>query len=357
MQSASNCLPVVLRPISQIYSFFGLCREPVVRAYDGYGDADNVIVHGHVLRLSPRPRKTYRHNRWVNFFGMIRLFIVRPIPHARVMISWNGETRETFTDLGGFFRLEWKPVNPLEPGWHEAVVSYVYSEPASVELAKTTCHIYIPHKSEYCFVSDIDDTFLVSHSSNLLKRLRVLFSRNARSREAFEGVVAHYRLLSEASMVSGSPNPFFYVSSSEWNLYDYIREFCRKQNMPRGVFLLSAIKQLPDLLKTGQGKHAAKYVRIARILKSYPHHRYVLLGDNSQEDPIIYEKLVNDFPGMISAVYIRNIRPSKAGSSKAAIGRMETLGAEACFFVHSAEAVAHSRRIGLAAGDTGTRFS
>jgi phosphatidate phosphatase APP1 len=326
-----------------------ISRAPVVRAYDGYGDAESVIVQGHVLKLSPLPRKRYRQNFWLNLFGLIRLFIVAPIPKARIMISWNGEIRETFTDLEGFFKLEWKPIHALRPGWHHAVITYVSPSPDSVELARSTCSVFIPHEYQYCFVSDIDDTFLVSHSSNLWKRLYVLFTKNARSRKAFDGVVNHYRLLARASAVTDQPNPFFYVSSSEWNLYDYIKEFCRKEQLPRGVLLLNSIKKLKDLLKTGQGKHATKYIRIARILTSYSNRRYVLLGDNSQEDPFIYEKIVKDFPGMVHAVYIRNINPGKVTSTEEVMARLSAAGVFCCFFRSSGDAIAHSRQIGLIA--------
>jgi phosphatidate phosphatase APP1 len=335
------------KAVDRLFELLGITRMPVVKAYDGYGDADDVIVHGHILKRSPLPRKKYRQNFWLNLFGLIRLFIVSPVPKARVLITWNGETKETFTDLEGFFKLEWKPLNSLSPGWQEATVAYVSPAPASVELAKSTCSVFVPHEYQYAFISDIDDTFLISHSSQLLKRLYVLFTKNAHSRRAFEGVANHYRLLAYASAVTDKANPFFYVSSSEWNLYDYIREFCRKQELPRGVFLLDRLKKVRDLLKTGQGKHATKYIRIARILKSYETRKYVLLGDNSQEDPYIYEKIVKDFPGMIHAVYIRNINRFKVQRTKEAVKRMEESGVYCCFFERSSDAIAHSKSIGL----------
>ena len=40
--------------------------------------------------------------------------------------------------------------------------------------------------------------------------------------------------------------------------------------MPEGVFLLSQIKRLSEVWKTGATKHATKFMRIARILEAYP---------------------------------------------------------------------------------------
>jgi phosphatidate phosphatase APP1 len=160
-------------------------------------------------------------------------------------------------------------------------------------------------------------------------------------------VVKHYQLLAKAGATNDMLNPFFYVSSSEWNLFDYIKEFCRKNELPEGVFLLSQLKRFKDLLKTGQGKHAEKYVRIVRILKAFPHHKYVLLGDDSQEDPTIYASIVRDFPGKIFAVYLRRILQKNEATTRGLLEQIETSGVHCSYFIHTAEAIAHSQKIGL----------
>lgn len=333
--------------LNKLLRAFRITRQPVIRAYDGYGDEDDVVIYGHVLSLSPLERRKYRQNFLINTFAMIRLFMVRPRRNARVILEWNGETHETTTDKQGFFKFEWKPLRRPEPGWHTAKLSYVRARPAAFVVASTSCDVFIPHIYQYSFISDIDDTFLISHSGNLLKRLRVLFLKNARSRVPFEGVVRHYQLLARSGTNTTEHNPFFYVSSSEWNLYSYIREFCRQQELPRGVFLLSSMKRLTQLLQTGQGKHATKYVRIARIMKSYPGQKYVLLGDNTQKDPEIYAAITRDFPGKIYAVYIREISRRNAPATKAFMQRITSLGVHCCLFTNSADAIRHSQKIGL----------
>src|SRR4030095_6233864 len=136
---------------------------------------------------------------------------------------------------------------PLPQGWQEVTVK---AKSGEMEIASSKGHIYIPYATQYGFISDIDDTFLISHSSNLRKRLFVLFTQNARSRKPFEGVVKHYQLLALSNTTADAPNPFFYVSSSEWNLYDYILEFTRVNGFPEGVFLLNRLKRFSQLLKT-----------------------------------------------------------------------------------------------------------
>ncbi|MCE3260459.1 MAG: hypothetical protein K0S12_2100 [Bacteroidetes bacterium] len=337
---------MLFRITNRIFSWFGLTRHPVIKLYDGFGDEDEIIIYGHILKQSPLSRRRYRNNVILNFFGLIRLFMVVPEKGVKVRLEWNGEVKETTSDNEGFFKFEWKPVNPLTPGWHKAKACYI-SAKSGLALTSAECEVFIPHIYQYSFISDIDDTFLISHSSNLRKRLRVLFTKNAVTREPFKDVTLHYQLLSRAGVSSTEANPFFYVSSSEWNLYEYIRKFCHRYELPRGVFLLSQLKRFRDLLNTGQGKHATKYIRIVRILKCYPHHKYILLGDNSQKDPEIYATVVKDFPEKIFAVYIRNVHALNASLAEKYLKQISDAGVHCCCFKESSEAIDHSRRIGL----------
>jgi phosphatidate phosphatase APP1 len=214
-------------------------------------------------------------------------------------------------------------------------------------IGSSTGQLYIPYETQYGFISDIDDTFLISHSSNLRKRLFVLFTENARSRKPFEDVVEHYQLLSLSNTTEAAPNPFFFVSSSEWNLYDYIVEFTVVNKIPRGVFLLNQLKRFNQLLKTGQNHHKTKFTRIARILENYPSQRFILLGDSSQQDPFIYEAIVSHFPHRIHAVYIRDVFPANQQKVQEVLKNIESKGVACCFFSESSEAVLHSRKIGL----------
>ncbi|HZF99452.1 MAG TPA: phosphatase domain-containing protein, partial [Chitinophagales bacterium] len=272
------------------------------------------------------------------------LFMVRPIANARVEVEWQGTLHHGVSEKDGFFKIEWKPTTAPEPGWHDVTVRVARNDKT---IAEGSAHVFTPHRNQIAFVSDIDDTFLISHSAKLHKRLFVLLTKNAESRKPFDGVANHYRLLAQTSSDGAEPNPFFYVSSSEWNLYDYIRRFAARHEMPRGVYLLNTIKQLNQFWKTGQGKHEGKFVRIVRILKSYPHRKYVLLGDDSQQDPFIYASVVEHFPGNIHAVYLRRVRKSSEAKATEAVAQMEKAGVLCCYFKHSAEAIEHSKSIGL----------
>ena len=327
---------------------FRLCGQPVVKVYHGYGSADKIVVFGHVFSLSPLPRKKYRKNFWTNAFAMLRSFMVVPVKGASVVLHWQGKICKATTARDGFFRMECAITSPMPPGLHKVKVNYVKTNKAKPNIvAEGTGWVVIPHQSQLAFISDIDDTFLVSHSSNLRKKLYVLLTKNAHSRRPFDGVVSHYQLLSKAHMMADGANPFFYVSSSEWNLYDFIKEFCRTNHLPEGVFLLSQLKRFGEILKTGGNRHSTKFMRIARIMEMFPHHRFVLFGDDSQMDPTIYTSIIDYFPGRVVCVYLRHVYEKNSGNVKDLVKKMEAAGVPVCHFEHSREAIQHSYKIGL----------
>ena len=329
----------------RLLNWLGLTNELLIKVYHGYGHAEKLVIYGHVFSQSPLPRKKYRKSVLNNTWALLRLFMVKPFPCAKLQMTWKGKRLTTEADKDGFFKFEWKDEPPLEQGWHDVVVEMVNDK--NVVLTQGKGFIYIPYTTQYGFISDVDDTFLISHSSNLRKRLYVLFTQNARSRKPFEGVVKHYQLLMQGNTTPEAPNPFFYVSSSEWNLYDYLLEFVRVQDLPRGVFLLNVLKRISEIFKTGQNNHATKFTRIVRIIEGFPKQRFVLLGDSSQHDPYIYESLVKHFPNQIHAVYIRDVYAKTKQKVTDVLRNIEAAGVPCCFFSHSSDAILHSRKIGL----------
>jgi phosphatidate phosphatase APP1 len=90
-----------------------------------------------------------------------------------------------------------------------------------------------------------------------------------------------------------------------------------------------------------------KFTRIVRVIETFPHLHFVLLGDDSQKDPEIYLSVASHFPQKIFAVYIRAVGNSRSEKTQKIIEQIELLGVNCCYFKHSSEAVIHSRTIGL----------
>jgi phosphatidate phosphatase APP1 len=326
----------------KILTALRLTNAPVVRVYRSFGTPDRWTVQGHVLRLSPLPRKRYRRNWLTNTVALLRLFMVRPWPNAIVRLAETGQTTQADTD--GFFRFEVDLPAPRNPGWHPVTVELItmYDHDQTRVLASGTGQLLIPHPTRYGCISDIDDTFLISYSARIIRRLTVLLTRNAHTRKPFAGVVAHYRFLATLGTSGGQANPFFYVSSSEWNLYDALLIFSEHNGLPDGIFLLSQIKRLSQVLQTGGTKHMTKLDRIARVLATFPQQRFILLGDDTQADPMIYEEVVRHHPDQIRAVYVRQVHAPHRARTQNLLDKIRATGIPVCYFAHSADALTHS---------------
>ena len=334
-------------PLKQtIYNKLGLIQKPHIKAYEGFGNADHITIMGHTLLQSPPERKRYENGLFHNSISLLKLFMVKPLPYATVSVDWQGETYIKKSQDDGFFLFDIKINTSIEPGIYTVPVKLLNAEGNGV-IDESTTHVTVPYIGQFTFISDIDDTFLISHSATILKRMKVLLTRNAYSRKPFEGVVAHYQALQTAQATTEKPNPFFYVSSSEWNLYDFITQFIAHNKLPDGVLLLNQIKSLSGLLKTGKNNHGTKFARIVRILEAYPTQRFILLGDDSQKDPYIYNSITEHFPKLIHCVYIRCVDQSYDEKVASALETIESRNIPTCYFKNSAEAMQHSRDIGL----------
>jgi phosphatidate phosphatase APP1 len=316
-----------------------------VKVYHGYGHTHNLVVYGHVFRFKAKTTQNFSTNLFVNIVHLFKLFVVKPASFTTVRLNFHGQVITQKTEYDGFFKFEWAAENEIHAGWHDVEVSAL-NENGEVGVAGTG-KIYVPHKTQYAFISDIDDTVMVSHSAKIYRRLRQLFIKNPRTRKTFPAVKNHYQALANAHTQPDQPNPFFYVSSSEWNLYDYLVETFRYKELPEGTFLLNQLKRWKSLFKTGKTGHEGKLIRILRILDAFPNQKFVFFGDNSQQDPAIYQMICEKYPQNIIAVYIRNVRSSRVEETKTLLAKIEAKQISTCLFKDSISAIEHSKKIGL----------
>jgi phosphatidate phosphatase APP1 len=197
MQTNDQHSPKSLK--ARLMYWLGLTNEVTIKVYHGYGHGNQLVIYGHVFMLSPTPRKKYRKSFLRNTWALLR----KPFPFLQIEMQWKDQIHFCTTDSDGFFKFDWKDQPPLPQGWNEVSVKAKINHTL---IAESTGHVYIPYSTQHGFISDIDDTFLISHSSNLRKRLFVLFTQNARTRKPFEGVAKHYQLLAESNATKDAPN-------------------------------------------------------------------------------------------------------------------------------------------------------
>jgi phosphatidate phosphatase APP1 len=312
-----------------------------VKNYNGYAYGNHLHAFGHVFENKIPELPAHGKTIFTNLFYLFRCFKVKPSAGVTVLLQKESQNLSTVTEDDGFFSFKWEEVTALTPGWHDISAGIQLTDSSS------TAKVFVPFTTQFAFISDVDDTILISHSASPRRKLWQLLTKRPSQRRLFADVARHYRLLSAAGTLEGTPNPFFYVSSSEWNLYDYLHEIFRLQKLPEGIFLLNQVKQLHQLFKTGTGRHEGKLLRIVRIFEALPTQQFVLMGDNAQQDPYIYQTLTEKYPNRIYAIYIRNVNKANAAATQVVLDAIATKNIHTCFFIHSSEAIAHSEKTGL----------
>jgi phosphatidate phosphatase APP1 len=319
--------------------------KPILKLYRGYANDEELIVMGHVFKPTKTKDYAFEKKKFKNATSIIRLFRLKTHSNADVYLKQNNTTIHTKTLIDGYFKFCIPVDQNVGHGWINYEVCIFHGDTKIV--AKES--FIRPKKENIGIISDIDDTFLISYTENPLRKLYNLLFRNVNSRKVFEDVVTHYQALSSSGRgKEEETNAFFYVSSSEWNLYRFIVKFTEIHQLPKAVLLLKDIKtSLTDFLWTGRGSHNHKFEKIKHILEFYPNLKYVLLGDDSQNDPFLYEAICKIFPVSVKAVYIRKTGSQDKEKVLITLKNLESLDVSVCYFSHSSEAILHSKSIGL----------
>ncbi|WP_166824653.1 App1 family protein [Thalassoroseus pseudoceratinae] len=287
---------------------------PEIISYRGFGNIEQIQIMGRLVEHKSHTESTADDSWWKNMRAMFRRFTRVQIPEATVEVEFEGCQRTATTDQAGYFRcaLPSSATVPTDRLWHSANVRVV-TDPAHAEgetterflPASDTLPVLIPRSdSQFGVISDIDDTIMHSHATDLIRLAWLTFTHNARTRVPFEGVSAFYRALQRGHCETRQ-NPVFYVSSSAWNLFDMLVEFMEIHQIPKGPILLRDLggnKQ--NFIRSG---HEHKLEKIERIFASCPDLPFILIGDSGQQDPYLYRTVVRDFPGRVLAIYIRDV--------------------------------------------------
>jgi phosphatidate phosphatase APP1 len=278
--------------------------------YRGIGQPERLVVRGRVL--VDRGPTTYESNDgfWDDLVNMYRRLHTTEIPGARVKVSAEGASAEAVTDREGYFELELEAAGqPFSAPIQRVEVELL--EPAGDEpvVEQGEAAIRSPNAS-FLIISDIDDTVVQTHATNLLAMARATFLGNARSRTAFPGVASLYTAL--AGGPSGNDqNQLMFISRSPWNLYDLFDQFCDLQGIPQGRVLCLRDWGLSDEGLTRARTKGYKFGIIRRVLELEPDLGVILVGDSGQKDAEIYQAISDEFPGRILGAFIRNVTQSE----------------------------------------------
>ena len=294
-----------------------------VQPYFGYRNHSRLRLSARALRAGTP--NFVRSGRIQALRTMIAQFASREVPDLAITLEIerpDGKrfSHEAVTDKEGFVHFD----VPLEGEWPAGdltrweVVSLGWRNRKGRQCAPG--HILTPGADiDIGVISDIDDTIIETGITGNLRAVarnwRRVLAQFPEERIAVPGVDLFYNALGGASEPAGEetavgaalpapPRPFFYVSSSPWNLYSYLVAFKKMRGLPLGpIALRDWGLNRRTFGKSSHGGH--KSDAIARILGDYPELRFALIGDDTQGDLTAYGDVVRDNPDRIAAVFIR----------------------------------------------------
>ena len=276
--------------------------------YRGYGGPSRFYLQGRVLRGRALPQAQAGASLWHNFRQTWQRIESDEVQGVCVRAGFAGERWETTSDSEGYFEFELALSTPAPPGEIWRTVELYWQVAGAEEEGPVPAEVLTPPATaEYGVISDIDDTVLQTNANNpLLTAWRMVF-QNAVTRRTFPGVPAFYAALQGGSG-GRAQNPIFYVSSSPWNLYDLICQFLQYHRIPSGPVFL---RDYDANFVVQARSHEHKLGPIRRILDMYRALPFVLLGDSGQQDPELYLRVIQEHPGRIRAIYIRDVSATR----------------------------------------------
>ncbi len=238
--------------------------------YYGFIENKRVLLSGKLTRGSLRKPKA-TDSKIQNIISMFKQYFALGATNKIVNIYYSGKKKSVKTNKYGTFK-----------AYFDFDKNSKKTYKARYNNEKRQTKVFLPKKEKKAIITDVDDTFLVTYSASFFKRIWTSTTKNFNTRSSVEDIINIYKEFSGA---------VFYVSNSQWRLYEVLDGFRKINDLPQGPFLL-------------RGK--SKYERIKSIVTSYP-YKFILIGDDGQKDPEEYIKIQKEFPRKILAIAIRHV--------------------------------------------------
>ena len=322
--------------------------HPGVLGFGGYGSEREarILCRVQMTRESAQRNQLTQKRGW-------RQFLDTPAPRQPVLVQIGKALRIVEANRGGFVDVTLHG-HGLKPGWQQANVHVINREDFHQNKAKLLGDVgwgkltpellvkrarnlgirlsrgtllpirIIGNHEKVGIITDIDDTIMVSMVPRPLLAVRYAMISKASSRQAVPGmsqflqdleIEAAYAADSDTSGprapsstydVLSLPPALMYLSTGAWNIVPTLRPFLRDNDFPLGTILLRSWWISDRGTVPGAGPEF-KLSQFELLTKMVPHVKWILIGDNGQNDPITFTTVSKKWPNQVAAIIIRQL--------------------------------------------------
>lgn len=267
---------------------------PRVLVYTGYGSASSVRLLGRVLLA----RRTDADRSGEEVARGWRQFMTAQVGGVPVKINIGDREVEATSDRGGYLDVTVDD-HGLGPGWHQVRVT----GPAGAAAVGSV--LVVGSEPTIGLLSDIDDTVISTSLPRPLIAAWNTFVRSENARHPVPGMAELYQQL-----LAGHPDaPTFYLSTGAWNTAPTLARFLRRHGYPDGPMLLTDWGPTnTGWFRSGQ-EHKRSCLR--QLAKELPNVRWLLIGDDGQNDPKVYAEFAREHPDKVVAIGLRQLTPTE----------------------------------------------
>ena len=244
--------------------------------------------------------------------------------NKEIIISIDGRQHHVITNYKGGFSLE------LDIEASNSVEIFPKDSSKPIEILQTYPIIFNDSDFPLAIISDIDDTILVSYTSNVWKRISTLLFVSPGKRKP---IGFTQEILNTINTKRGR---IFYVSKSESNLFVLLTKFIEHQNLPAGSLMLTPYLRLNQLINPKKGRYY-KERKISSIMDNSPDKKFILMGDDTQQDIVVYSKIAELYPDKVFKIYIRKTRKNLLEKKKEQLNKLLSTTVPVLYFTDTSD--------------------
>jgi hypothetical protein len=154
-------------------------------------------------------------------------------------------------------------------------------------------------------ISDIDDTIKRTEVNDRRRMMATTFVEEYQAIPGMAGVFSAWRQQDPGTL-------FYYVSASPWQLFSPLSDFLKRSGFPDGIFSLKRFRWKDrSFMSLWESPAEYKIPLLRALFTQFPERKFILVGDNGEQDPEIYGELAREHVSQVEHIYIRRTIASR----------------------------------------------